>query len=209
MPGPSVIRFGPFTADLDSGELRRESSKIRLQAQPFAILSLLLHRPGEVITRDEIRQKLWPADTFVDFDHSLGTAINKIRTALRDSAEEPQFIETFPKRGYRFIGEITPSEQPSIPVGPAIVDPIPQVGYRCSPEFLFPYSLPLPCHWRTVALRPARCCPFLMLARPFPLRFLPAMRSLQRSRPMARASPLVGMAVLHLEQRVLICMSKP
>ena len=123
MPRPSVIRFGPFTADLDSGELRRESSKIRLQAQPFAILTLLLHRPGEVITRDEIRQKLWPADTFVDFDHSLGTAINKIRAALRDSAERPRFIETLPKRGYRFIGEITPSEQPSIPVGAVIVNP--------------------------------------------------------------------------------------
>ncbi len=106
MPKPSVIRFGPFTADLDSGELLREGVRLRLQAQPFQLLTLLLTRTGEVLTRDEIREKLWPADTFVDFDHSLGTAINKIRAALRDSAEEPRFIETLPKRGYRFIGKI-------------------------------------------------------------------------------------------------------
>jgi TolB-like protein/DNA-binding winged helix-turn-helix (wHTH) protein len=106
MPTPSVIRFGPFAADLDSGELRRESGKLRLQSQPFQLLTLLLLRPGELVTRDEIREKLWPADTFVDFDHSLGTAINKIRAALRDSAEQPQFIETLPKRGYRFIGKV-------------------------------------------------------------------------------------------------------
>jgi DNA-binding winged helix-turn-helix (wHTH) protein len=114
MPRPSPIRFGPFTADLDSGELRREGVKIRLQAQPFRLLTLLLMRPGEVVTRDEIREKLWPADTFVDFDHSLGTAINKIRAALRDSAEQPQFIETLPKRGYRFIGEIALPVQPPL-----------------------------------------------------------------------------------------------
>jgi DNA-binding winged helix-turn-helix (wHTH) protein len=90
MPKPSVIRFGTFTADVDSGELRREGIKLRLQSQPFQLLTLLLLRPSEVVTRDEIREKLWPADTFVDFDHSLGTAINKIRSALRDSAEEPQ-----------------------------------------------------------------------------------------------------------------------
>ena len=114
MPRPSPIRFGPFTADLDSGELRREGVKIRLQAQPFQLLTLLLMRPGEVVTRDEIREKLWPADTFVDFDHSLGTAINKIRAALRDSAEQPQFIETLPKRGYRFIGKIALPVQPPL-----------------------------------------------------------------------------------------------
>jgi Tol biopolymer transport system component/DNA-binding winged helix-turn-helix (wHTH) protein len=113
MPRTSPIRFGPFTADLDSGELRREGVKIRLQAQPFQLLSLLLMRPGEVVTRDEIREKLWPADTFVDFDHSLGTAINKVRAALCDSAEQPQFIETLPKRGYRFLGTIAlPAEPP-------------------------------------------------------------------------------------------------
>ena len=101
-----VILFGPFAADLSSGELRRERHKIRLQAQPFDLLVMLLERPGEVVSRDEIRDKLWTADTFVDFDHSLGTAISKIRAALNDSAEAPRFVETLPKRGYRFIGEI-------------------------------------------------------------------------------------------------------
>jgi DNA-binding winged helix-turn-helix (wHTH) protein len=103
MPTPRVILFGPFAAHLDSGELRRAGHKIRLQAQPFNLLVMLLERPGEVVSRDLIRENLWPADTFVDFDHSLGTAINKIRAALNDSAEAPAFVETLPKRGYRFI----------------------------------------------------------------------------------------------------------
>src|SRR5882724_2329307 len=108
MSSSTVIRFGPFEANVDSGELSRSGCKVRLQAQPFEILTMLLQRPGQVVTREEIRQKLWPADTFVDFDHSLGTAINKIRAALHDSAEQPQFIETLPKRGYRFIASIDP-----------------------------------------------------------------------------------------------------
>jgi len=103
MPKPKAILFGPFAAHLDSGELRRQGHKIRLQAQPFDLLVMLLERPGEVVSRDEIRDKLWPADTFVDFDHSLGTAINKIRAALNDSPEAPRFVETLPKRGYRFL----------------------------------------------------------------------------------------------------------
>jgi DNA-binding winged helix-turn-helix (wHTH) protein len=81
MPKAKVILFGPFAAHLDSGELRRQGHKIRLQAQPFDLLVMLLERPGEVVSRDEIRDKLWPADNIVDFDHSLGTAINKIRAA--------------------------------------------------------------------------------------------------------------------------------
>ena len=113
-----VIHFGPFAAHLDSGELRREGHKIRLQAQPFDLLMMLLERPGEVLSRDEIRDKLWPADTFVDFDHSLGTAINKVRAALNDSAESPRFVETLPKRGYRFIGAISPSPLPAVSVKP-------------------------------------------------------------------------------------------
>jgi TolB-like protein/DNA-binding winged helix-turn-helix (wHTH) protein len=108
MPSSRVIRFGPFEVNLDSGEVCRNGSKLHLQAQPFELLTLLLQRPGEVVTREEIRAKLWPADTFVDFDHSLGTAINKVRGALHDSAERPQFVETLPKRGYRFIGTIEP-----------------------------------------------------------------------------------------------------
>jgi TolB-like protein/DNA-binding winged helix-turn-helix (wHTH) protein/Tfp pilus assembly protein PilF len=121
MPKSSVIRFGPFTADLDSGELRREGVKVRLQSQPFQLLTILLLHPGKVVTRDEIRGKLWAAETFVDFDHSLGTAINKIRAALRDSAEQPQFIETLPKRGYRFIGKIEVATEAQF--GPSLPDP--------------------------------------------------------------------------------------
>jgi DNA-binding winged helix-turn-helix (wHTH) protein len=112
MPRSRIIRFGPFEADFDSGELRRDGVKLRLQAQPFQILTMLLEHPREVVTREQIREKLWPQDTFVDFDHSLGTAINKLRSALHDSAETPQFVETLPKRGYRFIGEITPLALP-------------------------------------------------------------------------------------------------
>src|ERR1700675_5788 len=104
-----VILFGPFAAHLDSGELRRAGHKIRLQAQPFELLAMLLEHPGEVVSREEIRDKLWSANTFVDFDHSLGTAINKIRAALHDSVEKPRFVETLPKRGYRFIAELLPS----------------------------------------------------------------------------------------------------
>jgi TolB-like protein/DNA-binding winged helix-turn-helix (wHTH) protein len=119
MPTPRVIFFGPYAAHLDSGELRRDGHKIRLQAQPFNLLVMLLERPGEVVSWDLIRENLWAADTFVDFDHSLGTAINKIRAALNDSAEAPAFVETLPKRGYRFIGEVlspsrSPSSQPSV-----------------------------------------------------------------------------------------------
>jgi len=107
-PGPSsrVHCFGAFTVDLSSGELYRNRRRLKLQAQPFQLLALLLERPGEVVTREEIRHKLWPADTFVDFDHSLGTAINKIRAVLEDSADQPRFVETLPRRGYRFIGQI-------------------------------------------------------------------------------------------------------
>ena len=94
----STVRFGLFEADLRSGELSRSGSKIRLQEQPFQILSLLLQKPGEVVTREELRARLWPADTFVDFDHGLNAAIKRLRDALGDSAENPRFIETLARR---------------------------------------------------------------------------------------------------------------
>ncbi len=99
--------FGPYEADLHSGELRKNGTKVRLQAQPFQLLVMLLERPGELVTREEICQKLWSGGTFVDFDQSLGTAINKIREVLGDSASEPRFVETLPRRGYRFIVPVT------------------------------------------------------------------------------------------------------
>src|SRR5450755_1746259 len=103
---PQLIRFGAFEVDTRSGELRRQGSKINLQEQPFQALLLLLERPGEVVTREELSKKLWPEDTFVDFERGLNKAINKLRAALRDDAEKPSFIETLPQHGYRFIASV-------------------------------------------------------------------------------------------------------
>jgi cholera toxin transcriptional activator len=102
-PAHKVIRFGVFEVNLAAGELRKSGMRIRLQEQPFQVLAYLLERPGEVVTRDDLRQKLWPADTFVDFDHSLNTAVNKVREALGDSASSPRYLETVARRGYRFL----------------------------------------------------------------------------------------------------------
>jgi len=101
-----MARFGIFEADLEARELRKHGRRVRLQDQPFAILTVLLERPGVIVTREELREKLWPADTFVDFDHSLNTAINKIREVLGDSAASPRFVETVARRGYRFLAEV-------------------------------------------------------------------------------------------------------
>ncbi len=98
-------RFGPFEVDFRAGELLKNGRRIRLQDQPLQVLAMLLENPGGVVTRDELRQRLWPTDTFVDFDHGLNNAINRLREALNDSADAPRFIETLPRRGYRFIAE--------------------------------------------------------------------------------------------------------
>ena len=112
-PGNSKIaRFGVFEVDLSAGELRKNGVKLRLQEQPFQVLALLLQHSGEIVTRDELRQKLWPSDTFVDFDHSLNTAINKVREALGDSASSPRYVETLARRGYRFIAPVQSNEPP-------------------------------------------------------------------------------------------------
>src|SRR5215467_5912451 len=103
-PAPQVLRFGDFEADLVAGELRRRGLKVRLQERPFQLLILLLLRAGQVVTREELRQALWPADTFVDFDNSINTAVNKLRTALGDTAGPPGFIERWGGRGYPFGG---------------------------------------------------------------------------------------------------------
>src|SRR5437868_2372712 len=102
---PSRIRFGGmFEADLRSGELLKDGKKIRLQRQPFELLTVLLEHPGELITREELQRRIWPEETFVDFDLALNTAVKKIRAALGDPAEKPCFIETLHGRGYRFLG---------------------------------------------------------------------------------------------------------
>ena len=103
-----VLCFGSFEVDVVSGELRRQGLKIKLQDQPFRLLVLLLDHPGEVVTREKVRETLWPADTHVDFDHSLNTAVRKLREALGDSAEAPRYVETIARRGYRFIAPVAP-----------------------------------------------------------------------------------------------------
>jgi TolB-like protein/cytochrome c-type biogenesis protein CcmH/NrfG len=104
---PAILRFGTFEVDLRAGELRKQGVRIKLQDQPFQVLTVLLQRPGEVVTREELRSQNWPPDTYVDFDNSLNTAINKLREALGDSADNPRFIETLPRRGYRFIAPVS------------------------------------------------------------------------------------------------------
>jgi TolB-like protein/DNA-binding winged helix-turn-helix (wHTH) protein/Tfp pilus assembly protein PilF len=101
-----VFRFGLFEVDLQAGELRKKGQKVRLQEQPFQILAALLEHPAQVVSRDDLRRRLWPDDTFVEFDHSLNTAIGRLRDALDDSADNPRFIETLPRRGYRFIAPV-------------------------------------------------------------------------------------------------------
>src|ERR1700724_3762881 len=106
------LRFGVFELDLRAGELRKQGLRVGLQEQPFRLLEMLLERPGEVVTREDLQKRLGPADTFVDFDHGLNKAINKIREALGDSAESPRFVETVSRRGYRFLAEVKDSELP-------------------------------------------------------------------------------------------------
>jgi DNA-binding winged helix-turn-helix (wHTH) protein/TolB-like protein len=111
---PPLVRFANFEVNLRAGELRREGSKVRLQEQPFSLLTVLLESAGEVVTREELRKRLWSEDTFVDFDHRLAVAVSKLRDALRDSAEKPLFVETVGRRGYRFVGELESAD--SLPV---------------------------------------------------------------------------------------------
>jgi len=137
-----ILRFGSFEANVRAGELRKRGLKVKLQDQPFQILVMLLERPGELVTRQEIHQKLWPADTFVGFDHGLNNAINRLREALGDSAETPRFIETLPRKGYRFIalvtgdGQLAEAEYPAAAATPVVeTGPIdPRLSAR--PRFL-------------------------------------------------------------------------
>ena len=107
-----IIRFSTFEVNLQTGELRQRGQKVKLQEQPLQVLAALLERPGELVTREELRSKLWPEDTFVDFDHSLNAAIKRLRDALGESADAPVFIETLARRGYRFIAPVNGSSPP-------------------------------------------------------------------------------------------------
>lgn len=128
------IRFGPYEVDLHTYELWKFGTRVKLVGQPFAILAVLVTRAGSLVTRDELREKLWPGETFVDFNHGLNAAVNKLRDVLCDSAEDPKYIETLPRRGYRFVaeveraasGEVTPSTAvpiPAVPVEPPTIEP--------------------------------------------------------------------------------------
>src|SRR5215510_13050770 len=129
-PGPSPIRrFGIFEFDRAAGELCKQGTKIKLQGQPIEILAMLLERPGQVVSREEIQKKLWPADTFVDFEHSLNAAVKRLRDALDDSTETPRYIETLPRRGYRFIGKIREEAPEVLPAVRADIAPRRDLGW--------------------------------------------------------------------------------
>src|SRR5207245_3477264 len=114
------LSFGHYEVDLQSRELRKHGKKIRLQSQPFELLVMLLERRGELVTREEICQRLWSADTFVDFDRGLGVAVNKIREVLRDSAANPRYIETLPRKGFRFIAQVASVAESAESVAPTL-----------------------------------------------------------------------------------------
>lgn len=122
---PVRLRFGVFEVDLRAGELRKYGTRLKLQEQPFQVLAMLLERPGETITRDELRHRLWSAETFVDFDHAVNKAINRIRSVLGDSATSPRFVETVARRGYRFVASVEVVANTAMPSPPVVSDRIP------------------------------------------------------------------------------------
>jgi DNA-binding winged helix-turn-helix (wHTH) protein/TolB-like protein len=134
--GSTKVRFGHFEADLLTQELRSSGKRIRVPTQSFQVLQLLLNNPGDLVTREQLRSSLWPADTFVDFEHGLNAAVNRLRDALHDSAERPRWIETLPKRGYRFIGtiEIPADSTPSLLEGAIAVASGKQIPLRDLPD---------------------------------------------------------------------------
>ncbi len=127
-PAEDVIRFGVFELDLKAGQLTRYGTKLRLPQQPLQLLAVLLERPGEVFTRDELRSRLWSSDVFVDFDHGLNKSIQKLRDALGDSAASPRYIETIPRVGYRFIAPVSNGHRP--PAAKVAIEPAIQLPDR-------------------------------------------------------------------------------
>src|SRR5438067_914490 len=129
MQAPTVRRFGAFEINLQSGEVRKNGMRLRLSGQPFQVLAMLVERPGEVVTREELHSRLWPADTFVDFDHGLNNAVARVREVLGDSSDTPRYVETIPRRGYRFIAPVadTPPATVSPPISKPKISPAPEV----------------------------------------------------------------------------------
>src|ERR1700719_3721875 len=114
----SIVRFGTYEVSLQSGEVRKSGLRIKIQQQPMKLLEILLERPGEVVTREELRARVWSDETFGDFDQAVNIAIGKLRSAFGDSAENPRFIETLPKRGYRFIADVSVVDSDARPKRP-------------------------------------------------------------------------------------------
>src|SRR6266446_4102386 len=121
---PRLVQFGPFEVNLQTGELRKQGIRIRLQPKPWQVLRTLLENPGSVVTREELRSRLWPEDTFIDFESGVNTAINRLRLALSDSADHPRYVETLSRTGYRFVA---PLHSPRTPQ-PAVEAPPPRTA---------------------------------------------------------------------------------
>jgi len=152
-PDARIVRFGTFEVDLREGRLSKSGIRIRLQEQPFQILALLLERPGQLVTREEIREKLWAKDTFVEFDDALNTAVRKLRAALNDSADNPRFLETAPRRGYRFLAPVSVPVDPTPPrvAVEAALEVSPSTAEPVSTAAVQPVASALP-RWRTPAI---------------------------------------------------------
>ena len=198
-PPSQRFTFDRFELDLRSGELLKDGRRLRLQAQPFQLLKLLLEHPGEVVSREEICRKLWQADTFVDFDHSLGTAVNKIREALSDSADRPRFVETMPRRGYRFIGTLNGSNgSPASESRPALPDAYPGVTIEPVDNGIEATSLPI---LQEIGPQPRRIKIALLLTVCLALLLsaLGLFRRIGDSQLASRAASIHSIAVLPLE----------
>src|SRR5579872_476040 len=160
-PMAAPFRFGLFSADPASGELRKNGSRIHLQEQPFRVLVLLLERAGTLVSREELRKAIWTSDTFVEFDQGLNTAVKKLRQSLGDAADNPRFIETMPRKGYRFIG-------------PVAAEPAASVGRRSNPRWL-PATLAFAAAVTAAWLLPWRPAPGL--PTPVPLATYPGIKT--------------------------------
>src|SRR5215472_14918350 len=155
-----LVKFGVFEVDLAAGEIRKAGMRQKLAPQPFLILRALLERPQQVVTREEFRERVWPDNTFVDYELALKKAINRLREVLGDSAENPRFIETIPRRGYRFIGFLTPQE--------SLKDKSPNIGEEQAPGQLQVHGNHLDLESKG-AMPPVRAVPGLASARTFPV----------------------------------------
>src|SRR6266478_7328952 len=138
--GSGRVRFGAYEVDLHTHELWKHGTRVKLVGQPFEILAVLIARSGQLVTREELRSQLWPGDTFVDFNHGLNAAVNKLRDALCDSADDPKYIETLPRRGYRFVAaveKVTPTQVTEAAVALPVEPPKPQAEPIVLPSPLF------------------------------------------------------------------------